>query len=175
MSAAAYYHIGLLGTFEDNDVRKQAYRAVVRVYDKARGHFRIPAERVEYPFGGLSFSAYFRKAPGATKPPCVILLRGLDAAREIELHTISNFLLEKGLSTFAIDTAGQGETRFHGMKLLPDVSESIGAALDYLEKRPGNQRQQIGDRRAELRGIHRGARGGAGKEIQGLRVSGQFL
>ena len=136
LAAAVYYHIGLLGTFEDNNVRKQAYRSVVRVYDKARSHFRIPAERVEYPFDGLSFSAYFRKAPGIAKPPCVILLRGLDAAREIELHTISNFLLEKGLSTFAIDTAGQGETRFQGMKLLPDVSESIGAALDYLEKRP---------------------------------------
>ena len=136
LSAAAYYHIGLLGTFEDNDIRKGAYRSVVRVYDKARRHFRIPAERVEYPFGGLTFSAYFRQAPGTTKPPCVILLRGLDAAREIELHTISNFLLEKGLSTLAIDTAGQGETGFQGMKLLPDVTESISAAVDYLEQRP---------------------------------------
>jgi 2,6-dihydroxypseudooxynicotine hydrolase len=136
LSAASYFHIGLLGTFEDNDERIQAYRSVVRVYDKARKYFRIPAERVEYPFGGVTFSAYFRQAPGATKPPCVILLRGLDAAREVELHTISNFLLEKGLSTLAIDTAGQGEARFHGLKLLPDVSESIGAALDYLERRP---------------------------------------
>ena len=136
LSAAAYYHIGLLGTFEDNDIRKQAYRSVVRVYDKARKLFRIPAERVEYPFGDLTFSAYFRRAPGVTKPPCVILLRGLDAAREIELHTISNCLLEKGLSTLAIDTAGQGEARFQGLKMLPDVSDSIGAAVDYLEKRP---------------------------------------
>jgi 2,6-dihydroxypseudooxynicotine hydrolase len=136
LSAASYFHIGLLGTFEDNEERKQAYRSVVRVYDKARKYFRIPAERVEYPFAGLSFSAYFRQAPGVIRPPCVILLRGLDAAREVELHTISNFLLEKGLSTLAIDTAGQGEARFHGLKLLPDVTESIGAALDYLGKRP---------------------------------------
>ena len=35
LSAATYYHIGLLGTFQDNDVRKQAYRSVVRVYDQA--------------------------------------------------------------------------------------------------------------------------------------------
>jgi 2,6-dihydroxypseudooxynicotine hydrolase len=136
LSAASYFHIGLLGTFEDNDERKHAYRSVVRAYDKARKHFRILVERVEYPFGGLTFSAYFRQAPGASRPPCVILLRGLDAAREVELHTISNFLLEKGLSTLAIDTAGQGEARFHGLKLLPDVTESISAALDYLEKRP---------------------------------------
>jgi len=135
LSAASYFHIGLLGTFEDNDERKQAYRSVVRVYDKARKHFRIPVERVEYSFGSLTFSAYFRQAPGVTRPPCVILLRGLDAAREVELHTISNFLLEKGLSTLAIDTAGQGEARFQGLKLLPDVTESIGAAMDYLEQR----------------------------------------
>ena len=135
LSAASYFHIGLLGTFEDNEERKQAYRSVVRVYDKARNHFRIPAERIEYNFAGLTFSGYFRQAPGVTRPPCIVLLRGLDAAREVELHTISNFLLEKGLSTLAIDTAGQGEARFQGLKLLPDVSDSIGAALDYLEKR----------------------------------------
>ncbi|MBI4529108.1 MAG: alpha/beta hydrolase [Deltaproteobacteria bacterium] len=136
LSAASYYHIGLLGTFEDNEERIQAYRSVVRVYDKARKDFRIPAERVEYPFGGITFSAYFRQAPGVTKPPCVILMRGLDACREVELHTISSFLLEKGLSTLAIDTVGQGEARFQGFKLIPDVSESVGAALDYLEDRP---------------------------------------
>jgi len=45
------YHIGLLGTFEDNDVRKQAYRSVVKVYDKARrppdssGAGRVPFQR----------------------------------------------------------------------------------------------------------------------------------
>jgi dipeptidyl aminopeptidase/acylaminoacyl peptidase len=143
LSAASYFHIGLLGTFADNDERKQAYRSVVRVYDKARKYFRIPAERVEYGFGGLTFSAYFRQAPGVTRPPCVILLRGLDAAREVELHTISNFLLEKGLSTLAIDTAGQGEARFHGLKLLPDVTESISAALDYLEGRPEIDASQL--------------------------------
>jgi 2,6-dihydroxypseudooxynicotine hydrolase len=135
LSAATYYHIGLLGTFEDNDIRKQAYRSVVRVYDKARQFFRIPPERVDYPYAGLTFTAYFRQAPGISRPPCVILLRGLDAAREIELHAISNCLLEKGLSTLAIDTAGQGEARFAGLRMLPDVSDSIGAALDYLEKR----------------------------------------
>jgi 2,6-dihydroxypseudooxynicotine hydrolase len=136
LTAASYYHIGLLGTFDDNQERIQAYRSVVRVYDKARRYFRIPTERFEYPFGGITFSAYFRQAPGVTKPPCVVLMRGLDACREVELHTISNFLLEKGLSTIAIDTVGQGEARFHGLKMIPDVSESVGAALDYLEKRP---------------------------------------
>jgi hypothetical protein len=119
LSAAAYIIVACSAPLKI--MTSGAYRSVVKVYDKARRHFRIPAERVEYLFNGLGFSAYFRKAPGITRPPCVILLRGLDAAREIELHTIANFLLEKGLSTFAIDTAGQGETRFQGMKLLPDV------------------------------------------------------
>src|SRR5512142_943263 len=57
LAAACYFHIGLLGTFEDNEERKQAYRSVVRAYDKARKDFRIPAERVEYSFGGMIFSA----------------------------------------------------------------------------------------------------------------------
>lgn len=136
LAAALYYHIGCLGVFEDSDHRISGYRAHVNAYNEARELFRIPAERVEYTYESTTFSAYFRQAPGVTVAPCVVLLRGLDASREIELHTISTFLLERGLSTFAIDAAGQGESRFAGFKLAPDVSPSVGAALDYLDRRP---------------------------------------
>jgi hypothetical protein len=120
LSAAAYI---ILACSAPLKIMTSGNRPIARSsrFTTKRAALRIPAERVEYLFNGLGFSAYFRKAPGITRPPCVILLRGLDAAREIELHTIANFLLEKGLSTFAIDTAGRGETRFQGMKLLPDV------------------------------------------------------
>lgn len=144
LTAATYYHIGELCVFEDNEEKIQAYNSILRVYDKARKHFWRPVERVEYPFAGVTFSAYFRKVPSVEKAPCVLLLRGIDACRELGLHTISDFLLEKGLSTLAIDTSGQGETRLQGLKMTPDVKESVAAALDYLEKRPDVDSSKIG-------------------------------
>jgi 2,6-dihydroxypseudooxynicotine hydrolase len=136
LTAALYHHIGHLFVFDDGEEKMEAYRSIVRAYGKAIPYFWRPTELVEYPFGGITFSAYFRHVQGAKKAPCVVLLRGVDACREVELHCISNFLLEKGFSTLSIDVPGQGEPRFRGLKMTPDFEKPVGAALDYLEKRP---------------------------------------
>lgn len=135
LTAALYHHISAMGVFQDTDQRVNAYRSCVNAYGTVREAFRIPAELCEYEYEGFTFTGYLRKAPGTDRAPCAVLLRGVDASREVELHTISSFLLEKGLSTFAMDVAGQGESRFAGFKLAPDVSESFAKALDYLETR----------------------------------------
>lgn len=136
LTAALYYHISALGVFRDSDARVDSYRRCVNAYGQVRDLFRVPAELCEYEWDGFTFTGYLRKASGREQAPCVVLLRGVDASREIELHTISSFLVERGLSTFAIDVAGQGESRFAGFTLQPDSSRSFGAALDYLETRP---------------------------------------
>lgn len=74
----------------------------------------------------------------------MLLVRGVDACKEVELHIISNYLLEKGLSTLAIDCAGQGEARFQGLKMTPDFEASVGVALDYLDGRPDIDTNQVG-------------------------------
>ena len=136
LTAALYYHIGHLFVFEDTKEKIEAYRSIVRSYCKASRYFWRPTERVEYPFRGITFTAYFRKVENVKKAPCVVLLRGIDACREVELHHISNFLLEKGFSTLAIDCPGQGEPRFAGLQMTPDFEQPVGAALDYLQTRP---------------------------------------
>jgi len=136
LSAALYHHISALGLFEDTGQRIGAYRNCVNAYAQVRDIFRVPAELCEFEYEGFGLTGYLRKAPGVQKAPCVVLLRGVDASREVELHTISNFMLERGLSTFAIDVAGQGESRFAGFTLAPDPSASFGRALDYLQTRP---------------------------------------
>jgi 2,6-dihydroxypseudooxynicotine hydrolase len=144
LQATLYHHLGTLGLFEDSEERITAYRRVVGAYDKARLLFRIPAEKIEYTFDELPFTGYLRRAPGVDRSPCIILMRGLDANREVELHTISAMLPEKGLSTVAIDAEGQGESRFAGMTLSPDISRSVGRVIDYLESRPEIDSERIG-------------------------------
>ena len=140
LTACVYYHLATLGVFEDNDQRVGLYRTVERVYRKAAPHLPVPAEVVSYTFRGVPFTAYLRTpsvpADGGGAP-VLLLLRGQDAAREVELHTISELMLHRGFATFAIDLAGQGESRLHGMRMPDDLAESAGAAIDQLEGRPG--------------------------------------
>lgn len=133
LSACLYFHLACLGVFEDNENRVGAYRAMVSTYGKARELFRIPAQLVEYSFANTNFTAYLRCSAGIEPTPCAVLLRGQDASREVELHTISDFLLERGLSTLAIDAAGQGVSRLSGLRMPDGLAASVGAAIDALK------------------------------------------
>lgn len=137
LTATTYFHLASLGMFYDNDERIGLYRSVVRAYRKAAPLLPDPAEIAEYTFKDVPFTGYLRKPHGVDNAPVVILLRGQDAVREVELHTISDIMLQRGLATFAIDIAGQGESRFHGMRMPDDLVESFGAAVDYLAAAPG--------------------------------------
>lgn len=140
LTACVYYHLASLGMFEDNEQRVGLYRAVERSYRKAAPRLPVPAEVVSYSFRGVPFTAYLRtpRVPaGGANPPVLLLLRGQDATREVELHTISEIMLQRGFATFAIDLAGQGESRLHGLRMPDHLTESAGAAIDQLESRPG--------------------------------------
>jgi 2,6-dihydroxypseudooxynicotine hydrolase len=143
LTATTYFHLASLGMFYDNDQRIELYRSVVRAYRKAAPLLPDPAEVVDYTFNDVPFSGYLRRPHGVGEAPVVILLRGQDAVREVELHTISDILLQRGLATFAIDIAGQGESRFHGMRMPDDLVESFGAAVNYLEAAPGIDAERL--------------------------------
>ena len=144
LQAACYFHIATLGMFEDDDRRIELYRSVVRAYRKAAPDLPIPAEVVEYTFKDVPFSGYLRRPVGVANAPCILLLRGQDAVREVELHTISDFMLVRGFATFAIDAAGQGESRFVGLRMPDDLIESVDAAIDVLEATDGINTARLG-------------------------------
>lgn len=144
MTAAVYYHIGELFIFNPNVEKERAHSAMVKAYARARTHFAYPTEDVSIPFSDSNLKGYFRYPRGIKKAPCVILVRGVDASREIELHILSNALLEQGILTLAVDLPGQGDTRFRGMKMTPDFEKPVGAVVDYLLDRKDVDADRIG-------------------------------
>ena len=144
MKAAVYYHIGELFIFNPTDEKEKAHSAMVGAYAKAKTHFAYPIEEVKIPFSNTHLNGYFRRLRGIKKAPCVILVRGVDASKEIELHILSNSLLDQGIFTLAVDLPGQGDTRFRGMKMSPDFEKPIGAVVDYLLDRNDVDARRIG-------------------------------
>jgi 2,6-dihydroxypseudooxynicotine hydrolase len=99
-------------------------------------------ERVSIPFDTIEMAGYLRVPPGAKKPPCVVLLGGLDTTKEDYL-TIADYCLQRGLATLAFDGPGQGETLFE-MRWRTDFEKAIFAVLDFLDGRPEIDQGRIG-------------------------------
>lgn len=144
LKAAAYYHIGEMFIYGDNEEKRSTYRRMVAVYARATKYLPSVTDLVEIPFGDFTLSAYFRHVPSVKKAPCVILVRGVDAAKEAELHLLGESLLKQRIHTLAIDLPGQGEARFRGLKMSSEFEKPVAAAVDYLLFRSDVDGSRIG-------------------------------
>ncbi|MCI2422244.1 alpha/beta fold hydrolase [Saccharopolyspora sp. K220] len=128
--AALEYHFGKFLFVHDQDVLHTGSRKAAQAYRQAIGLLPWPGRIVDVEHGGATLPGVFR-APGQDAPwPTVILVPGLDAAKE-ELHLFSEVFLRRGMATFVVDGPGQGESEFdHRLTAeWEDVASSILAAL----------------------------------------------
>ncbi len=140
--ASLYYFFAQFLLWHDPATKRTAYGRCASAFRRAAPHLDPPLEPVAIPFRDITLPAYLRKPRGAGRPPCVVLLGGLDTTKEEQL-VISTLCVERGLATLAFDGPGQGET-YERMKLTPEFDQSIYAVLDYLERRPDVDAGRLG-------------------------------
>jgi 2,6-dihydroxypseudooxynicotine hydrolase len=83
-----------------------------------------------YDAGGFDVPGNLRVTDRADESPLVLLLPGLESSKE-ELTTYEPYLLERGLSTLAIDGAGQGETWYH-QPMTTAYPDLVAAVIDHV-------------------------------------------
>jgi 2,6-dihydroxypseudooxynicotine hydrolase len=99
----------------------------------AHKHLDPTAERIEVPFDGATMVGNLRRPPGASRPPLVLLLPGLDSTKEEFFYWEDGFL-KRGLATLSLDGPGQGETGYT-THIRPDYDAAVSTLLDALEQR----------------------------------------
>jgi 2,6-dihydroxypseudooxynicotine hydrolase len=110
-SAAVYYHFAKFVFVDDPDQMRAAHLQAVECLADALPHLRPPGRRVDIPFEGHRLVGVLR-CPGDSGPyPTVIMLSGLDSAKE-ELRATEDTFLARGLATFSVDGPGQGEAEY---------------------------------------------------------------
>ena len=107
--AAIYYHTGQSVSFDDPAEKRRIQERQRDAYRKAMPHLRPPAQQIEVPFEGITFTGNLRLPEGRRPAPCVLLNPGADSTKE-EFHTLEHEFLERGVATFAYDGPGQGLT-----------------------------------------------------------------
>jgi 2,6-dihydroxypseudooxynicotine hydrolase len=131
--AAIYYFFSQFLLWDDYESKKEIYGHCARTFRMASRHFDLPQLPIEIPYRNIAMPGYLRLPLAINRPPCVLLLNGLDTTKE-EQYVISSLCIQRGLATISFDGPGQGET-FYQQKMNSDYVEAVHAALDFAESR----------------------------------------
>ena len=140
--AALYYHFAKFLFVQDPGQLRAAHGAAVRCLNDALPHLSPPGERAEIPFDGAVLVGVLRRPAGPGPHPVVVLIPGLDSAKE-EFRAVEQVFLDRGLATFAVEGPGQGEAEYD-LAIRPDWEAPGEAILDAVSEMPGIDGHRIG-------------------------------
>jgi dipeptidyl aminopeptidase/acylaminoacyl peptidase len=109
--AAVYYHFAKFVFVDDPAQMRTAHLRAVTCLTSALPYLCPPGRRILIPFEGHQLVAVLRCPAGEGPYPTVILLSGLDSAKE-ELRATEETFLARGLATVSVDGPGQGEAEY---------------------------------------------------------------
>jgi dipeptidyl aminopeptidase/acylaminoacyl peptidase len=140
--ASVCYHFAKFLFVHDLAQLRAAHRRAVVCLTDALPLLTPPGQRVEIPFDGATLPAILRRPPGACPAPVVVLIPGLDSAKE-EFRRTEQLFLDQGLATFSVDGPGQGEAEYD-LAIRPDWEIPGAAILDAVAALPGIDPGRIG-------------------------------
>ena len=128
------------------DARRMiAYKRGIEVYAKGLKLRNEPVERVEVPYGKHKLPAFFMKAPGPGRAPCMVHFDGFDVTKEIIYNATGEEYRRRGISLLIVDHPGVGEAlRLQHLPSIPETEKPAAAAVDYLETRSDVDKNRIG-------------------------------
>jgi alpha-beta hydrolase superfamily lysophospholipase len=132
--AAVYYHFAKFVFVEDLDQMREAHDHAVACLTDALPHLSPPGRRIEIGFEGAKLVGVLRLPAGNGPHPAILLLSGLDSAKE-EQKSVEETFLERGIATFTVDGPGQGEAEYD-LPIRGDWSLPGKALLDALGAEP---------------------------------------
>jgi 2,6-dihydroxypseudooxynicotine hydrolase len=140
--ASVYYHFAKFLFVHDLAQLRAAHDRAVRCLADALPLLTPPGERVEIPFDGAVLAGVLRRPAGPGPAPVVVLIPGLDSAKE-EFGNTERLFLDRGLATFSVDGPGQGEAEYD-LAIRPDWEVPGAAILDAVAGLPGIDPDRIG-------------------------------
>lgn len=131
--AGVYYHFAKFLFVHDIPQMMTAHMKAVACRSDALPHLRPAGERVRIPYEGAELFGILRKPAGIAKPPVVVMVMGLDSAKE-EMGAYEEPFLARGIAILAFDGPGQGEGEYD-FAIRGDYEQPVKAVFDWLETR----------------------------------------
>jgi dienelactone hydrolase len=140
--AAVYYHFAKFMFVDDLAQMRAAHQSAVRCLIDAMPHLDPRGERVTIPFDGSVIAGILRRPARPGPHPLVVLIPGLDSAKE-EFRPTEDVFLSRGLATLSVDGPGQGEAEYD-LAIRPDWEVPGRAIIDAASAIPGIDAGRIG-------------------------------
>jgi 2,6-dihydroxypseudooxynicotine hydrolase len=140
--AAVYYHFAKFVFVNDVPQMRAAHLKAIECKQLALPLMRPPAMRVEIPYEGGTLAGFLRLPAGAVKPPVLIMVPGLDSAKE-ELEAYEGPFLARGMATLMVDGPGQGEAEYD-YPIRGDYEVAVKAMVDWVLTRGDVDSTRIG-------------------------------
>ncbi len=121
---------------------RTAHMKAVACKQLALPHLRPPAERVAIPYRGQQLAGFLRLPAGVSRPPIMVMVPGLDSAKE-ELEAYEIPFLQRGIATLMVDGPGQGEAEY-SLPIQGNYEEPVAAMVDWLMARQDVDTSRIG-------------------------------
>lgn len=133
--AAVYFHFAKFLFVDDLAQLRAAHQRAVSCLTDALPYLDPPGRRVEIPFEGARMIGILRKPAGPGPHPVLIMIPGLDSAKE-EFRSSEKLFLERGIATFAVDGPGQGEAEYD-LAIRGDWEVPGAALIDHVSGQEG--------------------------------------
>jgi dipeptidyl aminopeptidase/acylaminoacyl peptidase len=140
--AAVYYHFAKFLFVDDLAQMRAAHEKAVACLTSALPYLDPPGRRIEIPFGGDRMVGVLREPAGEGPHPVMIMIPGLDSAKE-ELGSTEDLFLARGIATFSVDGPGQGEAEY-GLAIRGDWEVPGAAIVSRLSAEPSLDPGRIG-------------------------------
>lgn len=140
--AAVYYHFAKFVFVHDVGQMRAAHLKAVECKNLALPHLQPPVERVLIPYRGKQLAGFLRLPAGAVRPPVMVMVPGLDSAKE-ELEAYEIPFLQRGVATLMVDGPGQGEGEYD-FPIQGNYEEPVTAVVDWLMTRSEVDTDRIG-------------------------------
>jgi dienelactone hydrolase len=140
--AAVYYHFAKFMFVDYPEQMRAAHMSAILCARAALPFLDPPGERVEIPFDGATIAGVLRQPAGHGPHPLVVLIPGLDSAKE-ELRPTEDLFLSRGLATLSVDGPGQGEAEYD-LAIRGDWEVPGAAILDAASGMSGIDPDRIG-------------------------------
>ncbi|MDQ6620253.1 MAG: alpha/beta fold hydrolase [Pseudomonadota bacterium] len=141
--AGVYYHFAKFLFVHDPGQMRTAHMKAVQCRQLALPHLRPPGERVEIPFeGGMLAGILRRPADAPARLPVLIMIPGLDSAKE-ELEAYELPFLARGMATLMVDGPGQGEAEYQ-FPIRGDYEVAATAIVEWIVGRHDLDAARIG-------------------------------
>ncbi len=138
-SAAVMYGAAQWPLFENTDLNLALERKKTDCFLEFARFADHRIEPVEIPYGDQRLAAYLHFPPGYAggKLPCLVMVSGMDAFKELQINASADRFLRRGFACLMLDGPGQGTSLTRGIWYDPDRYGEVGsAAWEAMAARP---------------------------------------